>query len=95
MKFAFIIKGDFDVLKDQASIKNGFAQILGVSNTQEACEVSKKLVLEGVTCIELCGGFSENDVREVIEATENKTPIGFVTHLKDQDELYKLVFGSN
>lgn len=95
MKFAYIIKGDFDMLEDQAFIKNGFAQILGVSTTQQACEVSKKLVLEGVTCIELCGGFSESDVREVIEATDNKTPIGFVTHLKEQDELYKSVFGSN
>lgn len=95
MKFAYIIKGDFDMSKDQASIKSGFAQIVGVNSTKQACEVSKKLVLEGVKCIELCGGFSENDVREVIQATDNKTPIGYVTHLEEQDELYKSVFSSN
>ncbi len=95
MKFTYIIKGDFDISKDKASIKNGFAQIIGVNNTQEACEAAKELVLEGVKCIELCSGFSEDEVREVIQATDNKTPIGYATHLKEQDELYERVFSSN
>ncbi|MFQ7574196.1 MAG: DUF6506 family protein [Lachnospira sp.] len=32
----------------------------------------------------MCGAFGENGARAVIEATENKLPIGYVTHLPEQ-----------
>ena len=92
MRFAYIIKGDFDIIKDKVSIRNGFAQIIGVNNVKEACKISKELVLEGISCIELCGGFNINEVKEIIKATDNKIPIGYVTHLKEQDEVYKQTF---
>ena len=93
MKFAFIIMGKiFDVTKDKASIHNGISQIIGVSNIEEACETARKLCEEGVGCIELCGAFGENGAREIIKATENKIPIGYVTHLPEQMELYKKAF---
>lgn len=59
------------------------------------CEVAKKLVAEGDKCIELCGAFSEDDVKQIIKETNNETPIGFITHLKEQDEVYAKVFASN
>ena len=44
-------------------------------------------------CIELCGAFGEEGARAVIEATKNRIPIGYVTHLPEQDNVYEAVFG--
>ncbi|MEY8355953.1 DUF6506 family protein [Lachnospiraceae bacterium 54-53] len=92
MVFAFIIMGQFDSQRDRAVIHNGMAQIAGVSDINEACTVAKELYTKGVTCIELCGAFGEEGAKAVIEATQNKIPIGYVTHLPEQDEVYKLAF---
>lgn len=94
MKFAFIILGEnFDSAKDNAQIHSGDARIIGVSSVDEACEVAKRLLNEGISCIELCGAFGESGAKRVIETTENKLPIGYVTHLKEQDDIYRKVFG--
>ncbi len=92
MKFAFMIMDDFDREKDRAEIAAGMAQIIGVRNIEEACDEAKKLYADGVMCIEVCGAFKEADVRKLIDATENKIPIGYVVHLPEQDEIYKKVF---
>lgn len=92
MKFAFIIMGDFEYPKDKQSIHNGTARIIGVKNLQEACEESKKLLQKGIDCIELCGAFGEDGAKAVIKATENLIPVGYVTHLPMQDDLYKKTF---
>ncbi|MGP1437880.1 MAG: DUF6506 family protein [Treponema sp.] len=89
MKFAFLIMGEeFNHTVDRAKIHGGSSQIIGVANMNEAIEEAKKLKQEGVNCIELCGAFHEPEVRKIIEATENTIPIGYVIHLKEQDELY-------
>ena len=93
MKFAYLIMDKiFDSKNDKASIHNGLSQIIGVSNIEEAIEVSKNLQKEGIDCIELCGGFREDGARKIIEATENKIAVGFVVHLKEQDGIYKKLF---
>lgn len=93
MKFAFIIMGDFDAEIDQASIHDGEAQIAGVSNLQEACTVAARFCEEGVGCIELCGAFGPDGAKAVIAAVDNRIPVGYVTHLPEQDEIYRKVFG--
>lgn len=92
MKFAFLIMGDFDSEKDQASIHGGNARMIGVSNIQDACENARRLQQEGFGCIELCGAFGPEGARQVIEATENRIPVGYVTHLPEQDEIYRAAF---
>lgn len=92
MKFAFIIMGNFNVESDRAAIHEGRAQIIGVSNLAEACAVAKELYSSGIDCIELCGAFGEHGAKEVINATDNKIPVGYVTHLPEQDEIYNLLF---
>lgn len=94
MKFAFIIMGDFDPRKDRAAFSDGTAQIIGVSDLKEACTVAKELSESGTDCIELCGAFNEDGAKKVIAATENKVPVGFVTHLPEQNPLFDAVFGS-
>lgn len=94
MKFAYLIMDKiFDSNKDRCSIHNGVSQIIGVSNIEEAVKIAKELQSEGIDCIELCGGFREEGARKIIEATENKIAVGFVIHLKEQDELYAKLFG--
>lgn len=91
MKFAFIIMGDYNSDTDHAEIHGGGAQIIGVSNLDEAMSVARKLQ-DSVDCIELCGAFGENGAEKIIEATEGRVPIGYVTHLPKQDELFNSVF---
>ena len=68
------------------------AQIIGVANIEEACTVAKKLYKEWIDCIELCGAFGETGAKIIMEATENKLPIGYVTHLPEQDDVYRAAF---
>ena len=42
--------------------------------------------------IELCGAFRESGAREVIDATCGKIPVGFVTHLDCQNDLFDEIF---
>ncbi len=66
--------------------------MIGVASIEEARNVARKLQEEGVDCIELCGAFGENGAREIIEATGNKLPIGYATHLPEQDVVYAKTF---
>lgn len=92
MKFAFLIMGNFDSGTDRASIHHGDAQIIGVASVEEACAVAEELQKAGVDCIELCGAFGETGAKAVIKATKNKLPIGYITHLQEQNEVYRLAF---
>ena len=92
MKFAFIIMGNFDPAVDKAEICGGKRQIVGVNNMNRALDAACRLVKQGVDCIELCGAFGEDGAREIIAVTENKVPVGYVTHLPMQDRLYEEVF---
>lgn len=92
MKFAYLIMGMFDDRTDKAEIHNGTVQIIGVASIEAAIKVARKLQNEGVDCIELCGAFGEDGARKIIEATENKLPIGYITHLKEQDDVYHMFF---
>ena len=92
MKFAFIIMGSFDSNEDCALIHNGLAQIIGVADIEEACKVAKRLLSEGIGCIELCGAFDKEGTKRVIQAIDNKIPVGYVTHLPEQEEVYRKAF---
>lgn len=94
MKYAFIIMDDFDVQKDSAGIHDNHARIVGVSNLEEACMAAKRLYEDGVDCIELCGAFGPAGAKKIIDVTENQIPVGYITHLPEQDPLYQKVFGT-
>lgn len=66
--------------------------MIGVSDMQEAAAAAKQLCEEGIDCIELCGAFGAEGAKQIIEITENRIPVGYVTHLPEQDEIYKAVF---
>ena len=92
MKFIYIIMGPFDSSIDRKVIgKNDNAEIIGVRNLDEAKVVAKSLI--GIAdVIELCGAFGESGAREIIDATFGKIPVGFVTHLDCQNNLFDEIF---
>lgn len=92
MKFVYLIMGPFDSKIDRKAIgKNDNAEIIGVKNLEEAKEISKSLI--GIAdVIELCGAFGKEGANEIIKATYNKIPVGFVTHLDCQDDLFDELF---
>lgn len=93
MKFAYMIMGPFDPEIDRKFIgKRNNAQIVGVKNIDMAKKVAIKLQKEGVDVIELCGAFKEDGAREIIKATNNEVAIGFVGHLKEQEDIFKKLF---
>ena len=92
MKFAFIIMGEFDSRRDRASIREGAAQIIGVSSLEEACSVAVSLREAGVGCIELCGAFGPEGARAVAAATQESIPVGYISHLPEQEAVYRAAF---
>ena len=86
MKFAFILMGSgFDSEKDRAAIHGGEIQVAGVPDLSEGCRVAKELCDSGVNCIELCGAFGPEGAKAVIQATGGKIPVGYATHVPEQD----------
>lgn len=92
MKFVYMIMGPFDSKIDRKAIgKNENAEIIGVRNLDEAKEISKSLI-GYADVIELCGAFEKEGAREIIDATDGKIPVGFVTHFDFQDDLFDELF---
>lgn len=92
MKFVYMIMGPFDSKVDRKAIgKNDNAEIIGVKNLEEAKEISKSLI-GYADVIELCGAFGKEGAREIIDATNGKISVGFVTHLDCQDDLFDELF---
>ncbi|MDU6791316.1 MAG: DUF6506 family protein [Anaerococcus sp.] len=42
--------------------------------------------------MELCGAFEKEGAKEIIDATNGKIPVGFVTHLDFQNDLFDKLF---
>ena len=95
MKFAFLIMSshEIDSTKERASICDGEFSIISVNDIEDARRTALELEKAGIGCIELCGAFNEEGCRAVIEATGGRIPVGYVTHLEDQDEIFKKTFG--
>lgn len=91
MKFAYLVMGNFND-KDRAIIQDGSAQIIGVNNIQEAIKEAKRLVDENIYSIELCGAFKEEGAKRIIDAIDNKIPVGYVTYLDEQKDICREFF---
>lgn len=92
MKFAYLIMGDFDAKTDEAEIHGGDARIVGVADLEAAVAEARRLQREGVGCIELCGAFGPAGAKVIVEATGNQIPVGYITHLEEQDAVYRKAF---
>lgn len=95
MKFAFLIMSshEIDSREERAAICDGEFSIISVNDIEDAKRTASELERKGIGCIELCGAFNEEGCRAVIEATGGRIPIGYVTHLAEQDGVFKKTFG--
>ena len=92
MKIGFLAMGNYEMERDQATIRGGETRLVGVADLDQACQVAREMQEEGVGCIELCGAFGPEGARRLIEATEGKLPIGYVVHFPEQDDLFAAAF---
>lgn len=93
MKFAFLILGDFRPETDRAAIHGGAAQMRGVSTLEGACAAAQELLEQGVGCIELCGRLRPG--RRAEDHRGHRKPgsrVGYVTHLPEQEAVYRAAF---
>jgi len=81
MKAAFLfLSPQADSQKDRTVIKTPDIElhVIGCKSYQEASEISKKLVDEKIEVIELCGGFGNLGLAEIVKVIDNKIPVGAV-----------------
>ena len=95
MRFAFIfICPDLPAI-ERTSVRGGDSVFIGVRNITEGCSEAIALASDGIGCIELCGAFGEEGARRVMEATDMRIPVGFVTHLPEMDRIYSEAFADD
>lgn len=96
-KFAFLLMGEHYNPQEHTACfetQNQISYIFTVRNFEEACEKLSFLENEGVGAIELCGAFGEKNAQRMIELTNNKIAIGYVTHKPEQDSLFASFFSN-
>ena len=88
LKSAFIIMGH----DDRCALPDGNAEMVGAISLDDAVEKAAALKAAGCDFIELCGAFNEDMARKVASAADNSIPVGYITHLPEQDELFSKIW---
>ena len=80
--------------KTELTYMTACARLIGVKDIEDAESTARKLLQEGIGCIEVCGAFGIDGAKAIINATENRIPVGYVTHLPSQEDLFIKAFGN-
>ena len=94
--FAFIVKGPGYQPADHTTslVSDSFqTRVVGVPNLEIAIEAAKRLVLQGVQLIELCGGFSQEEASRLHQEIGLKVPVGVVVYSEEQTRELQRIFG--
>ena len=94
-KFGFIVSGkDLDPATHRMTMASpGFTMIaIGVSHPEDGIQVARELAGEGVQLLELCGGFGPKWTARVIDAVEEKIPVGSVGYGPESIEAMHALF---
>nr|WP_300090354.1 DUF6506 family protein [Sedimentibacter sp.] len=81
LKGAFIFiapQGDPEVHKSVIDTGDVILTTVGVNSYEKAIQTAKKLADEGVSAIELCGGFGHKGTFMVSEAVKGKAVVGAI-----------------
>ncbi len=82
-KFGFIVTGaGLSPVEHRMTMRSGVFEMIavGVSNASQGPAVARRLLDEGVQLLELCGGFGPVWTARVLEAIENRIPVGSVAY---------------
>lgn len=80
-EYAFIVKHDsYSSINHKAELVSDVfkTKIIGVSSVKESVDVINVLIDEGIQLVELCGGFTEDEKRQIKNKIKEKLPIGLV-----------------
>jgi len=92
MKWAFIYTLDEPSEKSRTDTI-GTMVCVGVPSADDAPEVARRLVSEGVELIELCGGFGGAGLAAVVAAVGGRVPVGAVFYGVDASAGLQRLFG--
>ena len=95
-KYAFMIMGgEYDPAVHQArfATDRGETHIRTVRDFAGAKTMAVSLRDEGVGAIELCGAFTPENARELVDITGGDVAVGYVIHDPAQDGLFAKFFG--
>ena len=96
-QYAFVLLGSgYNPEVHQATFETDamITHIRTATTFEQAKELIAQLCQNGVGAVEVCGAFGEEKARELIALTQGQVPIGFVTHLPEQDPLFSRFFGA-
>lgn len=94
MKWAFIYTLD-DPAESPRSDRIGSLICVGVRSVDEAPELARQLVDQGVELIELCGGFGGAGLAAVTTAVGGRAPVGAVFYGVDASAGLQRLFGKH
>jgi Family of unknown function (DUF6506) len=93
-RFGFIVTGaGYDPLRHVIRLDSPqfSTMVVGVPTAEQAVAVAKRMRVEGIQLIDLCGGFGPLGAARVIEALESAIPVGVVGYGPEAiDLLHKL-----
>jgi hypothetical protein len=67
---------------------------IGIERPEQALDVARRLVAEGVQMIELCGGFGPVWTARIIDAIDDAVPIGSVAYGPEAVDRVHAIFAS-
>lgn len=80
-----------DVTHTEVRCGQNIMELYGVSNLEEACVLAKHLVDQDFEWLELCGGFHEDGCARVVEAVNDRVPVGYIDYLPENDQMRKIL----
>ncbi len=81
-KYAFIMRDPSYTEPQMAQVDSpAFAMtVYAVGTVEQACDVAKSLVADGIQLIELCGAFKGTMIDDVIKAVDGRVPVGHMEY---------------
>ena len=81
IKAAFIfVAPNAEAVIHQGWVKTEQVEVktIAVANYHQGCSLMHELIDEGITVVELCGGFGHKGVAAIVEAAKGKVHVGVV-----------------